>query len=98
MFEHQRRVVGNDVDAVELRESLRGHGDEDTLVVSLEHVAVGTLALLTLKQDVHLDLAVLVARLGVVDIALAVEVGDNHNSLLVVVMVEKPSIEDQHES
>lgn len=40
-FEYVWRVVGDDVDAVELREGLGGHGDEDTGSVTAEHVTVG---------------------------------------------------------
>jgi hypothetical protein len=46
---------------------------------------------LTLQQHVHLDFAVLVTSLLVVDIALSVEVGNDDNAFFVVVVVEQPS-------
>jgi hypothetical protein len=70
------------------------HGDKDALVVAFEHVLVAALALLALKQHIHLDFAVLVTSLLVVDVALAVEVGDNDNTFFVVVIVKQPSSRD----
>lgn len=60
-------------------------------MVPLEHVAVRALPFLTLEQHVHLDLSILVFGLGVVDVALAVEIGNDYNAFFVVVIVEKPS-------
>lgn len=90
-FEDVRCVIGNDVDAIELGKGLCRHGDEDTSPVALEHVAVCPLALLALEEDIHLDFTVLVARLGVVDVTTAIQVGDDNDAFLVVVVVQEPS-------
>lgn len=47
-LEHERSVVGNDVDAVELSESLGRHSNEHAAGVALEHVPVRTLPFLAL--------------------------------------------------
>jgi hypothetical protein len=47
---------------------------------------------LTLEQDIHLDLSVFISRFGVVNIALSVQIGNNHNALLVVIVVQEPSV------
>lgn len=91
-LEHVRRVIRDDVDAVELRQGLRRHGDEDALAVPLEHVGVGPFALLARDEHVHLDVAEHVPRAGVVDVAAAVEVGDDYYAFFVVVVVEQPSV------
>jgi len=46
---------------------------------------------LSLQEDIHLDLAILVTSFGVVDVALAVEIGNDDNALFVMVVVEEPS-------
>jgi hypothetical protein len=43
---------------------------------------------LSLEKNVHLDLAILVSCLGVVDVAFAVEIGDDDNALLVEIVIE----------
>jgi hypothetical protein len=90
-LEHERRIVGNNIDAVQLRKGLGGHGDENSLSVSLEHVAVRPLALLALQKDVHLDLAVLVSSFRIMNIALSIEIGYNHDPFFVMVVVKEPS-------
>lgn len=90
-LEYVRRVIGDDVDAVELGECLCGHCDKDAGTVAFEHVAVRPLALLALEQDVHLDFAVLIARLGVVDVTTAVQVGDHDDAFLIMIVVQEPS-------
>lgn len=90
-FEDIGCVVGDDVDAVELSEGLCRHGDKDPGSIALEHVTVCSLAFLSLQENIHLDLAVLIARLGVVDITTAVQIGDNNNAFLVMVVVQEPS-------
>lgn len=90
-LEDIRRIIRDDVDAVQLSKGLRRHGDEDACPITAEHVAVGSLAFLTLQQNVHLDISVFVTCLGVVDVAASIQVSNNDDTLFIVVVVEEPS-------
>lgn len=90
-FEDVRRIVGDDVDAIELGEGLCRHGDEDASSIAFEHVTVCPLAFLALQENIHLDFTVLVAGLGVVDVTTTIQVGDDNNAFLVVVVIQEPS-------
>lgn len=63
-----RRIVRNNVNTVELGERLSGHGDENASLISTEHILVCAFAFLSLEKDIHLNLAVLVSSLGVMDV------------------------------
>lgn len=90
-FEDVRRVIGDDVDAIELGEGLCRHGDEDASSIASEHVTVCSLAFLALEKNIHLDFTVLVAGLGVMDVTTTIQVGDDNDAFLVVVVVQEPS-------
>lgn len=84
-------VVRDDVDAVQLSQSLCRHGNENACPIAAEHVTIGSFSLLTLQQNVHLDLAIFVTCLGVVNITTSVEIGNDDNTLFVVVVIKEPS-------
>ena len=89
-LKHKWGVIGYDIDAIELCQSLRGHGDEETLVIFPEHFIVGSFTFLPLKKHIHLDLTVLLSRFVVVDIASPVKIGNDHNAFLVMIVVQEP--------
>lgn len=87
-----RCVVGDDVDAIELGERLGGHGNKNSGFVSTKHVLICSLAFLALKKDVHLDLAILVSSLRIMNIATSVQVSNDHHPFFIMVVVQKPSV------
>lgn len=80
-----RCVVRDDIDAIQLCQTLGGHGDEDTSTISTEHVSVSSLTLLPLKQNIHLDITEFFAGFGVVDVTLAVKVGNDDDAFFVTI-------------
>lgn len=84
----RRYIVRDNVDAVHLCKSLRGHGDKKTLLVARPHFGVGAFAFGAHLQDVRFDLAEFIAGTLVVDVAAGVEVGNDLDTFFVVVVVE----------
>lgn len=80
-------VIGDDIDAVELRKTLGGHCDKDSSTITPEHFGVRAFALLTLKKDAHLDFTVLIARLGIMDITTTIEIGNDNHALFVMIVI-----------
>ena len=91
LLKHVGRVVRDDVDAVELRQSLRRHGDEHARAVPLEHLGIGPLAIGTLYEHIHLDLTEFFPGARILNVPAAIEISDDDNALLIVVVIEQPS-------
>lgn len=91
LFKDVGSIVADDVDAIELSKTLGRHGNEDTGAVLAEHLGVCPLTLLSLEKHVHLNFAILVSGLLVVDVTLAVEVGNDNDTFFVVIVVKEPS-------
>ena len=66
---------------------MSGHGDEDTLIVSSEHIPIRSFTFLALEKNIHFDLSVLLSGFVVVNVTLAIKISDDDNSFFVMIIV-----------
>lgn len=59
-------------------------------MVPLEHIGVGSLAFLSLEEDVHLNFSILLSRFVVMYITFPVEVCNDYHAFFIVVVIQKP--------
>lgn len=83
-------VVRDDIDAVQLGESLCRHGNEHTLIVALEHLAVRPFAFLAREKHIHLDFTELITSAFIANVTASIKIGNDNNSFFVMVVVKKP--------